>query len=179
MISEPNNLLFKGLKIVAWIIFISLCIDAGGWVINFVFSLFNPEFVDSSYKKLDLTELYERSRWAFYSMYNFVLIIAILKATLFYVVVRLVTKIDLSKPFNRFVSRKILQISCYTFSIGLLSFIAQQTVRALQNRGYSVDALNQFWPDSQAFILMAAVVYVIATIFSKGVEYQEELEETV
>ena len=33
--------------------------------------------------------------------------------------------------------------------------------------------------DSQAFILMAAVIYIIATIFSKGVEYQEELEETV
>jgi len=39
--------------------------------------------------------------------------------------------------------------------------------------------LNPFWADSQAFILMAAVIYIIAIIFSKGVENQEELEETV
>jgi hypothetical protein len=39
--------------------------------------------------------------------------------------------------------------------------------------------LDPFWADGQAFILMAAVIYIIAIIFSKGVEYQEELEETV
>ena len=47
----------------------------------------------------------------------------------------------------------------------------------MQHHGYVIDNLNQFWADSQAFILMAAVIYVIAIIFSKGVEYQEELEE--
>jgi hypothetical protein len=39
--------------------------------------------------------------------------------------------------------------------------------------------LNQFWADSQAFIIMAAVVYVIATIFSKGVALQNENDLTV
>jgi hypothetical protein len=39
--------------------------------------------------------------------------------------------------------------------------------------------LNQFWEDSQAFILMAAVVYIIATIFKKGVEIQNENDLTV
>lgn len=177
--SDANNLVFKGLKIVAWIIFISLCIDAGGLIIKFIFSLFNPESVQNLYQKLDLSEMYERSKWAFFSMYSFILTISILKAHLFYIVIILVTKINLSKPFNRFVSRQISQISYFTFSIGLLSHIARQTAKNLQHHGYNIDALNQFWADSQAFILMAAVIYVIAIIFSKGVEYQEELEETV
>ncbi len=177
--SKTNNFVFKGLKIVAWIIFVGLCIEAGGLIVNFIFSLYNPEFVHKLYQKLDLSEMYERSKWAFFSMYSFILFISILKAYLFYIVIMLVTKINLSKPFNSYVSRQISQISYYTLSIGLLSYIAQQSAKNLQHHGYVIDSLNQFWADSQAFILMAAVIYVIATIFSKGVEYQEELEETV
>jgi len=177
--SKTNNFIFKGLKIVAWIIFVGLCIEAGGLIVNFFFSLYNPEFVQNLYIKLDLSDMYESSKWAFFGMYSFILFISILKAYLFYLVIVLVTKIDLSKPFNKFVSSQILQISYYTFSIGLLSYIARQSAKNLHHHGYSIDALNQFWADSQAFILMAAVIYIIAVIFSKGVEYQEELEETV
>lgn len=177
--SQTNNIVFKGLKIVAWIIFIGLCIEAGGLIVNFFISLYNPEFVQNLYQKLDLSEMYERSQLAFYAMYSFILIIAILKALLFYVVVKLVTTINLSKPFNSFVAKQLLQISYYTLSIGLLSYIARQTAKNLQLDGYNINILNQFWADSQAFILMAAIIYIIAIIFSKGVEYQDELEETV
>ena len=119
-----NNLVFKGLKIVAWIIFVGLCIEAGGLLVNFIFSIVNPEMVDNLYQKLDLSEMYNRSKWAFFSMYSFILFIAFLKAYLFYIVVRLVSKINLSKPFNKFTSREISKISYFTFSIGLLSQIA-------------------------------------------------------
>ena len=177
--SKTNNFVFKGLKIVAWIIFVGLCIEAGGLIVNFIFSLYNPEFVQNLYQKLDLSEMYERSKWAFFGMYSFILIISILKAVLFYVVIMLVTKIDLSKPFNLVVSRQISLISYYTLSIGLLSHIARETAKNLQHHGYVIDSLNQFWADSQAFILMAAVIYVIATIFAKGVEIQNENDLTV
>ncbi len=176
---ETNNTLFKGLKIVAWVIFVGFCIEAGGLLVNFILSMYNPDFVQNLYQKLDLSEMYDRSKWAFFSMYSFILVIAILKAYLFYIVILLVTKINLSKPFNSIVSRQITQISYYTLSIGLLGFLARQSAKNLQHRGFSVDQLNQYWTDSQAFVLMAAVIYVIAIIFSKGVEYQEELEETV
>lgn len=177
--SKTNNFIFNGLKTVAWIIFVGLCIEAGGLIVNFIFSLYNPEFVQNLYQKLDLSEMYERSKWAFFGMYSFILIISILKALLFYVVVILVTKINLSKPFNNFVSRQISLISYFTLAIGLLSFLARQTAKNLQHRGYDIDALNRFWADSQAFILMAAVIYVISAIFSKGVEIQNENDLTV
>ncbi|MAP54504.1 DUF2975 domain-containing protein [Altibacter sp.] len=176
---KTKNIVFKGLKIVTWIIFVGLCIEAGGLIVNFIFSLFNPEFVQNLYQKLDLSEMYENSKLAFFGMYGFILTISILKAVLFYIVIVLVTKINLAEPFSRFVSRQIYKISYYTFSIGLLSFMARQLTANLQHNGLEIDNLNQFWTDSQAFILMSAVIYIIATIFSKGVEYQEELEETV
>jgi hypothetical protein len=176
---KTNTFVFTALQIVSWLIFTGLCVEAGGLVVNFFFSLYKPEFVQNLYQKLDLSEMYERSKRAFFSMYSFILIISIMKAVLFYVVSMLVSQIDLSKPFNSYVSRQISKISYYTLSIGLLSYIARESARYLQHDGYVIGTLNQFWADSQAFILMAAVIYVIATIFKKGVEIQNENDLTV
>jgi hypothetical protein len=177
--SKTNNFIFTGLKIIAWIIFVGLGIEAGGLLVNFIFSIYKPEFVHNLYQKLDLSEMYQRSRWAFFGMYTFILFIAFLKAYLFYLVVILVTKINLSKPFDSFVSSQIMKISYCTFYIGILSLAGRQTAKNLTHYGYAIDNLNQFWEDSQAFILMAAVVYIIATIFRKGVEIQNENDLTV
>ena len=177
--SKDGNFVFKCLHIVAWIIFVGLCIEAGGLIVNFIFSIYKPEFVQNLYQKLDLTEMYNRNKWVFFRIYSFILLISLLKAYLFYVVIRLLSKLNLSKPFNIFVSKQITQISYYTFSIGILSYVARQTAQNLQHHDYVIENLNEFWADSQAFILMAAVIYVIATIFKKGVEIQNENDLTV
>ena len=177
--SKQNNFVFIALHVIAWVIFVGLSIEAGGLIVNFIFTVFKPEFVDKLYQKLDLTTLYLQSTAVFYSMFSFVIVIAVLKAVLFYLLIELLLKLDLSKPFSQFVRRKILQISYYTFSIGILSYIAGETARNLSHHGYEVDKLEQFWVDSNAFILMAAVVYVIAQIFKRGIEIQSENELTV
>lgn len=177
--SKTSNFVFWGLYIVAWAIFVGLSIEAGGLIVNFFFSLYNPEFVQNLYQKLDLTQMYKDSRLVFFGVYSFILIISILKASLFYTVIRLMHKMDLSKPFNTFVAGQISQISYYTLSIGLLSYIARQLVKSLMHHGFVPDNLNQFWADSQAFILMGAVIYIIATIFKKGVDIQNENDLTV
>ena len=177
--SKTNNLIFKGLHIVAWVIFVGLCIEAGGLIVNFFISLYKPEFVHNLYQKLDLSEMYEESKWAFFSIYSFILTIALLKAYLFYIVIRLMHKMDLSKPFSTFVSNQISQISYYTLSIGLIGYIAGQVAKNLMHHGFVTENLNQFWTDSQAFILMWAVIYIIATIFKKGLDIQNENELTI
>lgn len=174
-----DNWIFKGLHIVAWIIFIGLCIEAGGLIVNFIFSLFKPEIIGNLYQKLDLSDIFHRSKWAFFSMYSFILVIAILKAYMFYLVILLLIKLNLQKPFNGYVSMRITQISYFTFSIGILSYIARQSAKNLQDRGFVIDNLDRFWADSQAYILMAAVIYIIAAIFKRGMEIQNENDLTV
>ncbi|MFM9911777.1 MAG: hypothetical protein ACKVOW_20820 [Chitinophagaceae bacterium] len=179
MMEKNSNLVFKAFYIIAWVIFVGLSIEAGGLIVNFFFSVFKPEFVGNLYQKLDLSKMYQQSKWAFFGMYSFVIVIAVLKALLFYGLIALLHKLDLSKPFNSFVSKKILQLSYYTFSIGVLSHIARETAKNLAHHNYGIDKLNQFWADRQAFILMAAVIYVIAVIFKKGIEIQNENDLTV
>ena len=176
---KTNNFVFKSLHVVAYIIFIGLCIEAGGLIVNFFFSLYKPEFVQNLYQKLDLTAMYKASKMVFFGIYSFILFISVMKASLFYIVIRLMHKMDLTKPFNTFVSNQILLISYYTLSIGLFSFIARELTKNLNHYGFIPDQLNEFWADSQAFIVMGAVVYIIATIFKKGVDIQNENDLTV
>lgn len=177
--SKTNNFVFKSLQVIAWIIFVGLCIETGGLLVNFFFSLFKPDMVQNLYQKLDLTDMYQESQMAFFGIYSFILVISFLKANLFYIVVKLMMKMDLTKPFSDFVSEQILQLSYYTLSIGFLSHIGKQLAKNLLHHGFDTHTLNQFWEDSRAFILMGAVIYIIATIFKKGVDIQNENDLTV
>lgn len=112
-------------------------------------------------------------------MYGFILSIAILKAYLFYVVVMLQQKLDIKKPFNQYVAKQITKMSHITLSIGLFSYIAKQVSEGLIIDGFNINALQGFWVDSQAFILMTAVIYVIATLLFRGVAIQTENDLTI
>jgi len=177
--SKSKNIIFKGLHIIAWLIFVGLSIEAGGLLVNFFFSLYKPEFIPNLYQKIDLTEMYSQSQLVFFGIYGFILSIAILKAYLFYVVVMLQHKLDIEKPFNQYVAKQITKLSYITLSIGLFSHIAKEVAEGLLIDGFNINALQGFWVDSEAFILMAAVIYVIATLFSRGVEMQTENDLTI
>jgi hypothetical protein len=177
--SKTNKFVFLVLHIIAWIIFVGLCIEAGGLLVNFVFSIYNPDMISKLYQKLDLMVIYNQNPWVFYRIYSFILTVAILKAYLFYLVIILLLKLDMTKPFDSWVADKISKISYITFAIGIVSYIAKQTSKNLMHHNFDVSMLDPFWTDSQAFILMAAIIYVIATIFQKGVELQNENDLTV
>jgi hypothetical protein len=177
--SKTNNFVFWFLYAIAWLIFVGLSIEAGALLVNLFFSIYNPEIIRNLYQKLDLMEMYQSSKFTFYGVYSFILIISVLKAMLFYAVIHLMHKMDLSKPFNTFVAKQILRISYFTLSIGVLSHIARQIVKSLTHHGFVPDNLNQFWVDSEAYILMGGVIYIIAIIFKKGIDIQNENELTV
>jgi Protein of unknown function (DUF2975) len=179
IMSKTNKFVFLVLHIIAWIIFVGLCIEAGALLVNFAFSIYNPEVISRLYQKLDLMDMYNQDPWVFYRIYSFILTVAILKAYLFYFVIILLLKLDMTKPFDSWVADKISKISYITFAIGIVSYIAKQTCKNLMHKNFDVSMLDQFWTDSQAFILMAAIIYVIATIFQKGVELQNENDLTV
>ena len=177
--ARQNILVFKVMTVLAWIIFVGLSIESGGLLVNFIYSLFKPEVVKYLYNKLDLSEMYNRSKAVYVMMYSFILIIAILKSILFYKVIQLTSKLDLAKPFSSFVASKIMTICYFTLSIGLLNSVAKNIVQNLMDLGYTIDQLNPYWIDSQAYILMSAVIYIIATIFKRGIEIQTENDSTI
>lgn len=177
--ANMNNFLFKFLMVVAWVIFVALCVEAGALLVNFVYSLVKPEVVGHLYQQLDLSSMYAKSPYVFYGVYSFILFIAGLKAVMFYSVIQLVTKFDLAKPFSEFAAKKITQISYYALSVGLIGHIARELSRNLSHQGFDTSQLGQFWGDSVAYLLMAAVIYIISAIFQRGIDLQQENDLTV
>ena len=177
--SEKNTFVFKALHIVVWVIFVGLCIDAGGLIVSFIISMVKPEYLGNLYQKLDLSQLYQQKKSAFFGAYSFLLIISILKAILFYILIQMLQKLNISKPFSTEVATKIKNIASYTLSIGIINLLAIRDAKNLLHKGYEIGTLAQFWESSQAYFLMAAVIYVISQIFTRGVELQNENDLTV
>lgn len=175
---QNNKILFTVLTVIAWIIFVGLCVEAGALLTNFVYTFFKPEAIHNLYQKLDLSAMYNNNPWDFYRVFSYIIFIAVIKAYLFYLVVMMVHKINLKKPFTYEVANQIKQISLFTFVIGLLSYMGKTWTAKQFETTAVINELAPFWVDSKAFVLMGAVIYIIAVIFKSGVEMQSENDLT-
>jgi hypothetical protein len=102
-----------------------------------------------------------------------------LKAYTFYLITQLFPHLNLHKPFSKEISDLISKITYYIFSVGMLGAIAHRFNQELAKDGYPVENAYEYWNDFSAFLMMAAVVFVIAQIFKKGLEMQSENDLTV
>jgi hypothetical protein len=110
---------------------------------------------------------------------GFVVALAVLKAYLFYLVVKIFQKLNLVKPFDIEIAKLIEKISYEVVSIAIVSVIARQYTKRLIHRGYEVSHVEKYWNDAAAFLMMAAILFVISQVFKKGIELQNENDLTV
>ena len=73
----------------------------------------------------------------------------------------------------------IEKISYEAVSIAIVSVIAHQFTKQLIHRGYEVSQVEKYWNDTAAFLMMAAILFVISQVFKKGIELQNENDLTV
>ncbi len=177
--SKNNDVILKVLHVLSWIVFIGLCIEAGALIFNFIFTLFKPIASHNIYKGLNLSEMYEKQFSHFIGVMSFVVVLALLKAYLFYLVVNIFQKLNLVKPFNIEIAKLIEKISFEAVTIAILTVIAQQYTMRLVDNGYEVSDVDNYWNDTAAFMMMAAILFVISQVFKKGIELQEENDLTV
>ncbi len=177
--STKSNFIWKALKVITWIIFSGFCIQTGALVFNFIYSLFKPIATYNLYTGLNLAALYQQSIVNYTFLFSFAIIISALQAYLFYLVIKIFKKLNFVKPFSEEISIYISTISYYAFSIGLLSVIAHQYTKKLIHRGYDVNSIEQFWDSGSVYLLMAAIFFVVAMIFKRGIEIQQENDLTV
>ena len=88
-------------------------------------------------------------------------------------------KLNLVEPFNAEIAKLIEKISYEAFSIAVVSIIAHQYTKGLIRSGYEVSQAEKYWDDTAAFLMMAAIIFVISQIFNKGIELQRDNELTV
>ncbi len=177
--SKRNNFIWKAIQATCWLIFVGYCVLAGALLFNYIFSLFKPVATHNLHLGLDLSVLYNESKIIYSLVFAVIIMISALKGFVFYIVIQLFKVLNLVKPFSEKVSAIILRITYFAFVIGISSIIAQQLVIKLSDKGYNVGLVERYWNDGGAYLMMSAILFVIALIFQKGIELQNENDLTV
>jgi DUF2975 family protein len=175
-----TKLILTILHIIAWIIFLGLCVKTGAIIYSFFVSLaINPEGAKNLYMGLDLSNLNSFDRGHYVIIVSFILLLSILKSFLFYLVVRIFLKINLINPFSADVSMLISRIGYVAVGIGILTMIANKYCDWLSKKGVSFPDLQSVLGGAGEFLLLGAVIFIIAQVFKRGIEIQTENELTV
>mgnify|MGYP003582073645 CR=1 FL=1 len=171
------------LYVLSWIIFIGLCIEAGGFIFNGFLSLFvNTNDAKYFWQLIDLSDLYKYDRGYFIVTILIIIIVAVLKAFLFYLIVKILydKKLTLSRPFNTDVRRFISNLSYLALGIGVFSLVGFKYAEWFVKQGVNMpDAQHMRIAGADVWLLMGVILLVIAQIFKRGIELQQENDLTV
>ena len=115
----------KVLYILSWIIFVGVCIEAGGFITNTFFTVaIKPIGAKHFWPNIDLSGLYQFDRGYFIIETVLMSAVAVLRSVIFYFIIKLLhdKKLDVYKPFNMAVARFVSRISYLALFTGLLSW---------------------------------------------------------
>lgn len=164
------------LNVISWIAFIGLCIKTGSMVVSFIVSLFfHTEGSRNLYMGLNLSDLHQISLWHYVVMTSLMIILSGLKAFLFFWVIKIISGINVSHPFNEYLSKLILKLSWIAFQIGVIALITNIYAKWIMKNmvAFSHDG------GGTEFLYLAGILFVIAVIFKRGNELQKENELTI
>ncbi len=167
--------ILEAMHVLSWIVFIGLLIQGGAILVSYLVSMANPEGAKKLYDGLDLFPLRESSIWHYSIAVLSLIALSGLKAYTAYLVIQILSKINLENPFQSSTAILIERVSYVILEIWVLSMLANGHQGWL--RKYGLDR-QEHW-NSGEFIFLAGVIFIIAQVFKKGVEIQSENELTI
>lgn len=183
-IKITTDQILKILQILSWIIFIGLCIETGGIVVNTIITLFiNPLGVENFWVGADyLSSLYKFDQGHFFVITLIMIIVSVLKALMFYLIVKLFTdkKLNISQPFSLELRHFILELSYLALGIGLFSHFGFKYSVWLTGQGVNTADLQSLRiAGADVWLFMVVILFVIAQIVKRGIEIQNENDLTI
>jgi hypothetical protein len=170
-----TELILKVMHVLAWVVFIGLCIEAGAMLISYGVSLFNPVAAGDLYKGMNLSGAMEYSFWQYTYVVSLMVGLVAAKAYAAFLVIKIFGKLNLSHPFEGGVALLIERVSHVILGMGVLVLISNAYADWLDNRGVSVPGGE----DVEGFLFLAGIIFIVAQIFKKGTELQAENELTI
>jgi len=168
---------------ISWVIFVGVCIEAGGFICNAFFTLvLNPVGARHFWQEVNLTGLYQYDHVHFLIETSLMSMAALLRAWLFYLIIKILhnKKLDMAQPFNPEVERFILSISYISLLIGLVSWIGATYTFWLVKQGVAIPDLQHLrLAGADVWLFMGVTLFVIGQIFKRGVEIQTENDLTI
>ncbi|WP_299766934.1 DUF2975 domain-containing protein [uncultured Dokdonia sp.] len=178
------------LKFIFWIVFITLLITIGVLVFNFGLGSIYPENARIIYLDLDLFKLRTTDIRAFWGVGSLSITILSLHAYIAYLAIKIATTGNLKHPFTEATAVLISKISQLALGCGVISIIADRYCKRLIKKGFEADLTLggqrivetfeiDFTLSGKEFLFLAAILFIIAKVFQRGIELQIENDLTV
>ncbi len=181
--STKTDYAFIALNVISWIIFIGLCVEAGSYIFNAFFTLFyNPFGTGKLWDVMSLSELYNYNQSYYVTIVSLMIIAAVLKALMFYLIVKIFhdKKFDLSHPFNEPVRKFIINIAWLALGIGFFSYWGAKDTANFVAEGVNMPDIQHLnLGGADVWLFMGVALLVIGRVFKKGIEIQNEIDLTV
>ena len=167
------------LNVVAWILFIGLCVEAGSFIFNAFFTFFiNP--INASYFKLE--HLFQFDSGYFGVILFLMITVSVLKAILFYVIVKLSMdkKASFGQPFTIKVKESVKHIGYLALGIGLFCIWGKNYSDWLVQQGVQMPAIDVLsMGGGDVWLFMAVILFVMTHLINRAIEFQAENELTI
>jgi|GEM_PF-5898203 len=180
MVSQSKGLI-KILPLISWLIFLALCFKAGAKFFSFLFSI-----LDVSKSLRIIVATYEMKEIKAFGVGNYIILnmllifIWVLKAVLFYYIIKIISKVNYITPFTANLLKNISKIGNIALTIGVASFITTAFATwILGEQRVSAGKTAEYFGGGVEYILTAAIVFAIAQVLKRGWELQSENEFTI
>jgi Protein of unknown function (DUF2975) len=178
-----TKFILKILYVIAWVIFVGVCIEAGGFIFNAIFTmLLNPVGAKHFWQQVDLSDLYYHDRGYYIVETSLLCIVAVMKACMFYLIVKILhnKNLDMDKPFSKELGHFIFRIAYLSLLIGLFCLTGVKYAAWFIIQGVKMPDIEYLrMGGADVWLFMGVSLYVIAQIFKRGIEIQSENELTV
>ena len=170
---KTKNLL-KAMHIIAWIVFIGLLIKAGTILVVYLISINTPEAAENLIDGLDLSEYYNHSFIQYTFIVGYKILLFSVEAYVAFLVTKLLSKLNLKKPFSLNVQLLMQKISYSIFYLWFLAIIHNTHVQIIGKKyRFTIDLF------SSDFIFLAAIIFIFAQIVKRGIQIQQENDLTI
>jgi hypothetical protein len=171
-----TTVILQVLRLLALLAFVGFTIEAGSIIISFIVSFFNPDAAKNLYKGLDLYGLKAYGEWAYDIAVVFLFGIAALKAQVWQKVMNMLSHLKMDNPFQPQMMQFLTRVSNILIAIWATGFL-YNILALFVNKRAGEELLQVI--DSDNFLFMAGLVFIITQVFKRGMEIQSENELTV
>lgn len=163
------------LRVGAWIVYIGAIVRSVMLVVVFVLGNLSGE-----------DEFFFRHFWPAIGVFSLLWAITILHVQVWEKVKDILTDMNLGNPFTMLTAQRLVNTGYLLLAIWIVSFIGKNYLHYLQKSLEGTSDFMQSFSYSQAgfdadgvYLLNAGIVYIIAQVFRRGVELQQENELTI
>src|ERR1700683_4049436 len=120
---SKTEFLLRIMNVLAWIVFIGMVVIAGSVIISYSVSIGNPQAAKDLYKGMNLYAYRQQSFANYTFLVGYKVILNIMQAYIAFLMTRLLSTINIAKPFNADVVKLMKKISYSILCVWIVAVV--------------------------------------------------------